>query len=154
MKGVKTNNGKKSTLSKILFRLRGYRGRLLITLLLSVAIVSLTLYVPILIGDAIDLITEPGRVDFKGILAIFGKVCKMCIRDSGEGVIGEKDGEKTLYKADTVITAMGMKPLRDEALALRQCAPEFYLTGDCRFPKSMREANWDAYQAALDIGRK
>ena len=73
---------------------------------------------------------------------------------NGEGVIGEKDGEKTLYKADTVITAMGMKPLRDEALALRQCAPEFYLTGDCRFPKSMREANWDAYQAALDIGRK
>ena len=75
MKGVKTKNGKKSTLSKILFRLRGYRGRLLITLLLSVAIVSLTLYVPILIGDAIDLITEPGRVDFKAILAIFGKVC-------------------------------------------------------------------------------
>ena len=47
---------------------------------------------------------------------------------NGEGVIGEKDGEKTLYKADTVITAMGMKPLRDEALALRQCAPEFSIS--------------------------
>ena len=48
---------------------------------------------------------------------------------------------------------MGMKPRRDEAMALRLCAPDFYLVGDCRVPKSVREANWDGYQAAVDAGR-
>ena len=69
-----------------------------------------------------------------------------------KGVVGEKDGQQQLFEADTVVTAMGMRPRRDEALALRMCAPEFYLVGDCNVPKSIREANWAGYQAALDIG--
>ena len=72
---------------------------------------------------------------------------------NAQGVIGEKDGERRLFEADTVVTAMGMQPLREQALALRNCAPDFYLVGDVRAPKSIREANWDAYQAALDLGK-
>lgn len=78
---------------------------------------------------------------------------------SSTGVLGacisEAGGQEStqLFEADTVVTAMGMKPLRDEALALRRCAPDFYVVGDCRVPKSMKEANWDGYQAALDLGR-
>ncbi len=70
-----------------------------------------------------------------------------------EGVIAEgPDGTQQLFKADTVATAMGMRPLRDEALSLRLCAPQFYLVGDALASKSIREANWNAYQAAMDIG--
>jgi 2,4-dienoyl-CoA reductase-like NADH-dependent reductase (Old Yellow Enzyme family)/thioredoxin reductase len=72
---------------------------------------------------------------------------------TNEGVIGENADGRQLFKADTVITAMGMKPRLDEAVTLRQCAPDFYLVGDCRAAKSVREANWDGYQAAIDVGR-
>ena len=67
-----------------------------------------------------------------------------------KGVIAvNADGEK-LYEADTVVTAMGMKALMNEALALSSCAPEFYIAGDCKVPRSIREANWEGYQSAVD----
>ncbi|MBQ9858827.1 MAG: FAD-dependent oxidoreductase [Oscillospiraceae bacterium] len=70
-----------------------------------------------------------------------------------QGVVAETPEGTKLFEADTVITAMGMKPLMNEALELRLCAPDFYLTGDCRAAKSIKEANWDAYHAAIDAGR-
>ncbi len=70
-----------------------------------------------------------------------------------DGVKTEKDGAEGFVKADTVITAMGMKPRRDAALSLYNCAKDFYLIGDARAAKDIREANWDGYQAAFDIGR-
>ncbi|MCQ2406782.1 MAG: NAD(P)/FAD-dependent oxidoreductase, partial [Oscillospiraceae bacterium] len=68
-----------------------------------------------------------------------------------EGVWAEANGEKVLFKADTVVTAMGMRPNRDEALALADCAKEFFLAGDAKLSRSIREANWEGYQAAMDI---
>ena len=70
-----------------------------------------------------------------------------------EGVWAEKDGERIFYPADTVVTALGLTPLREEALALRECAPDFYLVGDALAAGTIREANWSAYNAVLDIGR-
>lgn len=69
-----------------------------------------------------------------------------------EGVVAETPEGKQLFKADTVVTAMGMRPLRDEALAMRLCAPDFHLVGDALVSRTIREANWNAYQAALDCG--
>ncbi len=56
------------------------------------------------------------------------------------GVTGVKDGEECFFPADTVICAMGQKPLREEAEALRFCAPEFYVLGDCTTPKNILQA--------------
>ena len=56
------------------------------------------------------------------------------------GVTGEKDGEQVFFPADTVICAMGQKALREEAEALRFCAPEFYVLGDCTVPKNILQA--------------
>ena len=57
---------------KTLKRALGYIGKykylLPLTVLLAIITVALTLYVPILIGDAIDLIVGKGEVDFAGIL--------------------------------------------------------------------------------------
>lgn len=71
---------------------------------------------------------------------------------TAEGVTGEKDGAKEFFPADTVIYATGMKPLKDEAEALRFCAGEFHMIGDCTVPKNIKAATAAAYQLARDIG--
>ncbi len=60
----------KKTLRRVLAYIRGSLGKILLTLLLALAIVGMTLYVPILIGDAIDLCVEGGGIDFAAILTL------------------------------------------------------------------------------------
>ena len=61
----------KGTMRRVLSYLKGYRIYLGLSLLLSLATVALTLWLPVLVGNAIDLIVAPGAVDFNGMLAIF-----------------------------------------------------------------------------------
>lgn len=56
-----------STLRQVLRRLCGYRTLIILSLLLALGNVAATLYVPILIGRAIDCIVAPGQVDFASI---------------------------------------------------------------------------------------
>ncbi len=70
-----------------------------------------------------------------------------------QGVVGESGGTKHLIPADTVITALGMKPLREESQQLNFCAPEFYQIGDCVTPTNIYQATNTAEYAALNIGR-
>jgi NADPH-dependent 2,4-dienoyl-CoA reductase/sulfur reductase-like enzyme len=72
---------------------------------------------------------------------------------NADGVIGERVGVRTHYLADTVICAAGVTPLREEANALRFCAPAFYQIGDCLSPKNIAEATRTAYFTAINIGR-
>ncbi len=58
------------TIKKIFTYLKKYWFLIALSLLLAGVSVALTLYVPILVGDAIDLIIEPGNVDMPGVLAI------------------------------------------------------------------------------------
>ena len=58
-----------------------------------------------------------------------------------------------LYEADTVIYAVGQKPLMEESEALRDCAKEFYAIGDCIVPKDIWTATTNAYYIARDLGR-
>ena len=67
----KTEQG---TMEKILHCLVRYRLLLLLSLLLAAGTVVLTLYVPILIGRAIDLIVGKGRVDFSGIMRLLVRI--------------------------------------------------------------------------------
>ena len=52
-----------------------------------------------------------------------------------------------------MIYAAGQRPLKEESLALNDCAPEFYAIGDCVTPKNIFAATQSAYQIAKDIGR-
>ena len=83
--------------------------------------------------------------------SVYLSVKALAITD--EGLVGEGKEGKRLYKADTVIFAVGQKPLRAEAEALRTMAPEFYQIGDCLTPKNIVEATRLAYNVARDIGR-
>ncbi len=69
----------KHTLKKVLSYIRRYWALLVLSLLFAAATALLTLYVPILTGDAVDLILEPGRVDFPGILTILKKIAVIVI---------------------------------------------------------------------------
>lgn len=55
--------------------------------------------------------------------------------------------------ADTVIYAVGQKPLLEEANALKFCAPEFYAIADCVEAKNIMNATTQAYYVARNIGR-
>lgn len=60
----------KDILKRILSYAKPYAGYLALTVISAVISVSMTLYTPILIGDAIDLIVGKGLVDFPKILTI------------------------------------------------------------------------------------
>lgn len=68
----------KGTLKKVLGLLSSKKYLIVLSLLLALSVVALTLYVPILIGNAIDLIVEAGNVDFNGIVSILIKVA-VCV---------------------------------------------------------------------------
>ena len=67
----------RGTLQKVLRRLRPYRLLIGLSILLSALSVALTLYVPILLGRAIDRIVGAGQVDFAGIGRLLGQVALM-----------------------------------------------------------------------------
>ena len=64
----------KSTLIRILNYIGVYRWLVWLSLLLAALTVATTLYAPILVGRAVDLILGPGKVDFAGLLAILRRI--------------------------------------------------------------------------------
>lgn len=67
-----------STFLKVLKYLKGYLPLFIISMILTLAVVALTLYVPILIGQAIDLAIGAGQVDNAQISKILTKIA-LCI---------------------------------------------------------------------------
>ena len=60
----------KRTAARVLRELGGHRASLFFSLLFALGSVLLTLYIPLLTGDAIDLMIDRGLVDLDGVLAI------------------------------------------------------------------------------------
>ena len=60
----------RGTLGKVWRAIRKYRLLLILSLLLAALTVALSLYIPVLVGDAIDEIIAPGQVRFDKILPI------------------------------------------------------------------------------------
>ena len=54
-------------LKKVLLRLRRYWAALITSILLATVSVAMSLYIPILVGEAIDHIVAAGRVDFRAM---------------------------------------------------------------------------------------
>ena len=63
-----------NTLRRVLKAIRPYRVFLVLSLLLAACTVALTLYFPILTGEAIDLAVGKGNVDRAGILSLLTKM--------------------------------------------------------------------------------
>ncbi len=65
---------KNHTLKKILKYIGKYRYFMLLSILLAAITVLFTLYIPIIIGDAIDCILGPNRVDFKTVFSLLARI--------------------------------------------------------------------------------
>ena len=60
----------KGTVKRIIAYIRGYKLLFIASLIMGAVSVALSLYIPLLIGDAIDLITAKDNVDIPSILNI------------------------------------------------------------------------------------
>ena len=75
------NKSQIRTLKKVFLYLGRYRIFVMISMVLAAATVGLTLYVPMLTGEAVDHILGPKNVDFQKIVIVLYKiaVCTLCI---------------------------------------------------------------------------
>ncbi len=67
-------SGQMTALKQVLAYIRKYWFLVGLSLILAAVTVALTLYVPILTGDAVDLLLGRGKVDFDGIFGIMIKI--------------------------------------------------------------------------------
>ena len=68
------------------------------------------------------------------------------------GVLCETADGSRHFAGDTVIYAVGQRPLSEETYSLAGCAPEFYPIGDCIRPENIMNATSMAYMVARSIG--
>ena len=104
-----------ATLKKVLLRVRKYWTKLVLSLSLATVYVVLSLYIPILVGYAIDCIADTGRVDFPGMaghlrsVAICAAVAGLC--------------HWIMSRINNAITFRITKEIRDETFAHMQSLP-------------------------------
>lgn len=65
---------RKQTMTKVLGKIYPYRVLVVLSLFLAAAVVALTLYLPILSGQAVDHILGKGQVDFPKVFAISKRI--------------------------------------------------------------------------------
>lgn len=70
----KSSGAQKGTMKKVLRHVGRHGFFMVLSIILAAVTVALTLYTPILIGDAIDLIVDRGNVDFDGIFKLLLKI--------------------------------------------------------------------------------
>ncbi len=70
----KVDSSQKETIKKVLFYIRRYWFFLGLSVVLASVTVASTLYLPLLIGDAVDCIVEAGRVDFAALSGVLWKM--------------------------------------------------------------------------------
>ena len=113
----KTNN--KATMKRVLKYIRKYTPALVLSLLLAGLTVLLTLYIPILTGNAVDLIIGKGQVNMAGIFAIMKKIAiAMIITAVGQWVMNT---------CNNYITYHVIRDIRTDAFAKLEILPLKYL---------------------------
>ncbi|MGI6256019.1 MAG: ABC transporter ATP-binding protein [Acutalibacter sp.] len=71
---MSAQKARKGTLKKVLQYIRPYWFLVGLSILLAAVTVAASLYIPILTGNAVDLIVGPGNVEFAGILKILVRI--------------------------------------------------------------------------------
>ena len=113
----KKNN--KETMKRVLKYIRKYTPALVLSLLLAGLTVLLTLYIPILTGNAVDLIIGKGQVDMAGIFAIMKKIAiAMIITAVGQWIMNT---------CNNYITYHVIRDIRTDAFAKLEILPLKYL---------------------------
>ena len=107
------------TMKKVLEYLRPYMGLVALSVLLAAVTVALTLYVPVLIGRAIDLIVGPGQVDMPGILRLILRIAIV--------VAATAAMQWVVNTINNKITFQVVRDVRAQAFAKLQILPLSYI---------------------------
>lgn len=110
---------RKGTLKQVLRYVGKYPFSLSLTLVLAIVTVGFTLYVPILVGDAIDCIVDKGQVDFSALKIIFFKI--------GASVAVTAASQWLMSVFNNKITFEVVKDIRADAFAKISRLPLKYL---------------------------
>ena len=105
----------KETIKKVLHYIRRYRFFLIVSLVLALITVVLTLYVPILTGQAVDLIVGKGQVDFAGVYHICVKI--------GIAILLTMAAQWVMNVANNKITYSVVRDIRTDAFEKIQIRP-------------------------------
>lgn len=109
----------KETIKKVLHYIRRYRFFLIVSLVLALITVVLTLYVPILTGQAVDLIVGKGQVDFAGVYHICVKI--------GIAILLTVAAQWVMNVANNKITYSVVRDIRTDAFEKIQILPLSYI---------------------------
>ena len=122
MKPTKQKPSTKTTLAtakKVLKYLRHYRLLLALSLIFATVVVVLTLYLPVLTGNAVDLIVGKDDVDFDGIAAI--------LKTSAIVILITAAAQWLMNVCNNRITFGVVRRLRQDAFVRIQSLPLSYL---------------------------
>lgn len=117
----KLTNEDKSTIGKVLRYIKKYYVFLIISILLAAVTVACTLYVPILTGNAIDLIVDEGFVDFDGIISIIKTIIAVIIIGALAQWLMNVSNNKITYNV--------IRDIRTEAIRKIEILPLKYIDG-------------------------
>ena len=109
----------KQTIGKILRYIKKYRFMVILSLLLAVVVVVLTLYVPILTGDAVDLLLGQGLVDMPAVLEIMLKI--------GIAVLITAVAQWVMNTCNNYITYHVIRDIREDAFHKLEILPLQYM---------------------------
>lgn len=116
-----TRDDQKKTLGKVMKYIKKYRVRVVMSLIFAAVTVITTLYLPILTGNAVDLMVEKGKVDFAGLKPI---VKTMLIVLTITGV-----AQWIMNICNNYITYHVVQDIRKDAMDRIQIVPLKYLDG-------------------------
>ena len=116
-----TRDDQKKTLKKVMKYIKKYRVRVVMSLIFAAVTVITTLYLPILTGNAVDLMVEKGKVDFAGLKPI---VKTMLIVLAITGV-----AQWIMNICNIYITYHVVQDIRKDAMDRIQIVPLKYLDG-------------------------
>ncbi|MGM9628583.1 MAG: ABC transporter ATP-binding protein [Faecousia sp.] len=108
-----------TVLKKVLLRIRRYWPGLIVSLVLATIYVLMTLYIPILVGNAIDCIVEAGRVDFARMWVYLRRVAVCALVAALSQWLMNEMNNRMTYRVT--------RDIRDEAFRHIQVLPLSYL---------------------------
>lgn len=109
----------KETMKRVLKFISPYKAKIIIMLLTALVTVGFTLYTPILIGNGVDNIVGPGKVNAAGLLKVLGTLAVI--------VVGNAVSQWVMNLLTNQVTYSVVQDVRSQAFAHLQEVPVSYI---------------------------
>ncbi len=114
---VRIDANKKGTLLRVIGLIRPYLWRCILSLLLAIIVVASTLYMPVLIGKAVDLLLGKGLTDLEGVIRIILRMGIIILITSVSQYLMDVINNRTVYRVVLDIRKMTFDKLHKLQIA-------------------------------------